>query len=342
MEDVSLADVIRQYVPLPPVPSGKGWYPVLHKCDHGKKGPRAGFKFDGDTVAFHCFNCFLKAVYDPNDMGREGQSLLSRNMRQVLADFDVPEEEWQAVLLSKMGARWDGKTTPNDEMVVRTSIEPSEIPLPGTFYPLMEADSSDKWATIARYYLEDRLIDPNSYPFMLAKNTDIPHLKKWFKRIIIPIYKDQKLIFYTGRDLTEKAIKKYESPSVSRDRVIYGFDKLFTSTDQPLYVTEGWFDAFNIGGVALFGNEISDTKIKILNRSPRLKVYIPDQFGNGFQAAKQALDAGWSVSTPDIGHCKDISSAIQKYGVLYVLNTLAQHTASGFSGETNARVYCKE
>jgi hypothetical protein len=315
---------------------------VLHTaCDHGKKGPRAGFRFDGDAVAFHCFNCPLKAVFDPNEAGREGQPLISKNMQHVLADFNIPEDEWQRVLFSVMKQRDAGFTANAIDSKPVESIEPMEIPLPETFYPLADADPDDKWAMIARYYLEDRNIDPSSYPFMLSTKTDIPHLKKWFGRVIIPVYKNEKLIYYTGRDLTGKAIKKYESPAVSRDRVIYGFDRLFENTEMPLYIVEGWFDAVVIDGIAIFGNEISPTKMKWINRSRRKKVYIPDQFGNGFQAAKQAIDAGWSISTPDFGDCKDVSAAVNKYGKLYVFQTLAQHTASGFEAELNARMYCK-
>jgi hypothetical protein len=341
MEDVTLEQLLRQYVQLPSVPSGTGWYPVLHVCDHGKKGPRAGFKFDGDTVAFHCFNCGLAAVYDPKHRGREGQPLISKKMRQILEDFNIPQDEWQQVLFSALKDRDAGPMAATSSKPVQ-SIEPIEVPLPETFYPLSEADPEDKWAMIARYYLEERSIDPSSYPFMLSRRTDVPHLKKWFGRVIMPIYKDGKLIYYTGRDLTGKALKKYESPAISRDRVIYGFDKLFEDNDLPLYIVEGWFDAFVIDGVAIFGNEFSSTKIKWLNRSRRQKVYIPDQFGDGFRAAKQAIDAGWSISTPDFGDCKDVSAAVQKYGKLYVLRTLAQHTASGFEAELNARMYCKQ
>lgn len=339
METVTLEQLIRQYVQLPPVPSGTGWYPVLHKCDHGKKGPRAGFKFDGETVAFHCFNCGLAAVYDPSHKGHEGQPLMSPKMEQVLTDFDVPTTDWNRVLFSGFQLRNSGQTLEHQPQ--KSQIEPIELPLPETFYPLAEAD--DKWAEIARYYLKDeRGIDPSSYPFMLSKQTSIPHLKKWFGRVIIPIYKNNKLIFYIGRDLTGKATKKYESPAVSRDRVIYGFDKLFVDADQPLYVVEGWFDAHVIGGVAILGNELSQSKINWLNRSPRKKVYVPDQFGDGIGGAKQALEAGWSISTPEIGSCKDLNEAVCKYGKLYVLQTLIDQTStSTFDANIKLNVFCK-
>jgi hypothetical protein len=340
METVTLEQLIRQYVHLPPVASGTGWYPVVHtQCDHGKKGPRAGFKFENNTVAFHCFNCGLAAVYDPTHKGREGQLLLSPKMEQVLTDFNVPQSEWNRVLFSSFQLKHSGQLPEQHEHKIQ--IEPIELPLPETFYPLADAD--DKWAEIARYYLADlRGIDPDGYPFMLSKRTDIPHLKKWFGRVIIPIYKDNKLIFYIGRDLTEKAVKKYESPAVSRDRVIYGFDKLFANTSQPLYVVEGWFDAYAVDGVAVLGNEISQSKINWLNRSPRKKVYVPDQFGDGIRGAEQAVEAGWSISTPEIGDCKDLSDAVQKYGKLYVLQTLASQTStSEFDAKVKMNIFCK-
>lgn len=343
MEPVSLEQIIRQYVQLPTVPSGTGWYPVLHKCDHGKKGPRAGFKFDGDTVAFHCFNCGLAAVYDPENKGREGQPLISPKMVEVLEDFGIPKEEWKPILFTALRNR-DKGTTSQSTTTQQISIEPMELPLPETFYPLNEASDDDKWAEIARYYLMDeRGVNPSSYPFMLSKKTDVPHLKKWFGRVIIPVYKDGKLIYYSGRDLTEKAVKKYESPAVSRDRVLFGFDKLFENSDLPLYIVEGWFDAFVVDGVAIFGNEISDTKIKWLNRSRRKKVYVPDQFGDGILAAKQAVSAGWQISTPDIGNCKDLNEAVLKYGKLYVMQTLMENTSvSEFDALTRLGVYCKK
>ena len=336
-EGTTLEQVIRQYVELPPTPSMTGWFPVLHSCDHGHKGKRAGFKFDGDVVAFHCFNCQLKAVFDPNNI-EDGRSPISDGMNQVLQDFHVPKEEIQKVIFATLKQQ---KDTQHPSTTTK-STEPPEIQLPSIFYPLAEAKPNDKWALLARYYLEDRGIDPSSYPFFMSERTDIVRLKKWFGRVIIPIYKHNKLIFYIARDLTEKAIKKYESPSVSRESVIYGYDELFKHTDLPLYITEGWFDAFPLDGVALIGNEISDTKIEIINRSRRQKVYIPDQFGNGFIAAKTAIDAGWSVSTPDFGACKDVSAAVQKYGKMYVIQTLVENTSSGFEAELKARVYCKK
>ena len=70
-------------------------------------------------------------------------------------------------------------------------------------------------------------------------------MRKWLKRIIIPMYKNSNLIFYQGRDLSGTAQKKYQSPSTDAAKVLYGFDNLHNyKVNEPLYVVEGWFDAF--------------------------------------------------------------------------------------------------
>lgn len=338
MDAVSLEEIIRRYIQLPPTPAGTGWYPVLCKVcnDHGRKGPRAGFRFDGEKVAYHCFNCGHACVFDA-----EQHRSLSTKMQQVLNDFGVPENEWQQVLFTALAKRNEGGATQQAAPQSR-NIEPVEIPLPDIFYPLADAEDDDKWAEIARYYLlEERGIQPSSYPFLLSKRSDDQRLKKWFGRVIIPIYKDGKLVFYQGRDLTGKAQKKYESPAVTRERVLFGFDKLFDESDISVYIVEGWFDAFVIDGVALLGNEISDIQAEWLNRSRKKKVYIPDRFGDGKRGAERALELGWHISTPDIGGCKDMNQAVKRYGKLYVMKSIVDNTSDGFEAMTKLGVYCR-
>lgn len=337
---MKLEDVIRRYIPLPPVPTGGGWYPVLCKVcnDHGRKGPRAAFKFEGDAVAYHCFNCGpdMNTVYDPDEY-----SNMPKKMKKVLRDFGIPDTEWQEVVFSNLGKQ--GKS-PDIELKIAKKIEPEEIKLPEEFYLLADAAEDDKWAEVARWYLtEERGVDPDSYPFMLVKKSDDPFMKKWHGRLVIPAYKDGKLIFFQGRDLTGKKMKKYESPAVPKDKVLYGYDKLFNHSDAPLYIIEGFFDAHAVDGVAILGNTITEAQIAQLNRSPRKKVYIPDRSGDGQQTAEQALDLGWSISTPDVGQSvKDMSDAVHKYGKMYVLKTIADNTADGFTARARLGVYCEQ
>jgi hypothetical protein len=60
MKIPTLEEVIRNNIQISNIPSSKGFYPVLCKIchDHGRKGLRAGFKFNDDgSVGYNCFNC---------------------------------------------------------------------------------------------------------------------------------------------------------------------------------------------------------------------------------------------------------------------------------------------
>ncbi len=342
MDVVSLEQIIKQYINLPPNETGTGWYPILCKVcnDSGRKGPRAGFKFDNEKVAYHCFNCGHATVYDPTT-----HKDMPEKMVQVLNDFGVPEDQWKQVLLSGLINR-DKGATKSTSTPQFTSIEPLVVSLPSHFYPLAEAAPNDKWAEIAKDYLEhDRAVDPNSYRFMLAHKTGDKVLDRWFGRIIIPIYKDNQVIFFIGRDLTGKNPKKYLSPSFSKEKVLYGFSELFRQTEEPLYIVEGWFDAHVINGVAILGNEISTAQATWLNKSYRKKVYIADRQGNGRQTADQALELGWSIATPGFNtwadEVKDLNDAVKKFGKVYVMKAIADSIATGFTAQTNLGFYCK-
>jgi hypothetical protein len=341
MNILSLEDIVRRYINLPSHASGTGWYPILCKVcnDSGKKGARAGFKFDNNKVCYHCFNCGHATVYDS-----DSQKNMPEKMQTVLKDFNVPEDEWKQVLLTGLANRDKGIISGSNPSLnsLQINIEPTAISLPEHFYLLADASPNDKWAQLASAYLEhERSVDPNSYPFMLARKQDNPELNHWFKRIIIPIFKDQDPIFYIGRDLSGKQQRKYLSPSYSKDKILYGFSELFRQTEEPLYIVEGWFDAFVINGVAILGNEISEVQSIWLNKSRRNKIYIPDRIGDGWVAGEKALKLGWQISTPDIANCKDINEAVTKYGRMFVMKSIADNTTSDrFTAEVKLAKYC--
>lgn len=335
MNTNTLQDLIRQNVKLG-AKNIKGWEPCVHKgCDHGKKGPRAAFLFEGNSVTFHCFNCSIVTGYDP-----EKNSTMPKKMQQVLQDFGIQDDEWQHIIFANYNKQKSSSPNKQQKQII---LEPTPITFPDTFYYLKDAVDGDKWAIIARDYLiHDRKIQPDEYPFLLSKKTTDAKLKKWFGRLIIPIFKNNHLVFYQGRDLTNKQLKKYESPPISKNNVLYGYEKLFETTDSPLYIVEGWFDAFSIDGIAILGNELSIEQISWINKSSRPKVYIPDRTGDGYNVATKALEQGWYISTPDIGReCKDMNDAVKRYGKLYVLKTLSDNVSSGYEALIKLGIYCE-
>lgn len=335
IESKTLREVIEHHIRLGRK-NGAGWYPVLCKVcnDHGKKGPRAAFRFDGPTVGYNCFNCGHTAIFDPSE-----NKHMTEKMKTVLHAFNIPEEDWQAVIFTALST--DYSTFAHKKL--ERDLEPNEISLPDYFYKLTD-DKNDEWAQYAIEYLsKDRLIDWTTYPFYLAKISDNPTSKRWYGRLIIPIYKQEKLIFYQGRDLTDTRPQKYLNLNIVRDNVLYGYDFIEENTTDPLYITEGWFDAFLMRGVAVFGRKMAENQIKWLNKSRREKVVIPDRTGRGYQLAEQGLQLGWKVSIPDVGEdIKDVSDSVHRYGMLYTKFSLAQHTYTGFEAEVRVKMLLKE
>jgi DNA primase len=177
--------------------------------------------------------------------------------------------------------------------------------------------------------------------FYLSQGNTTEVEKKWYGRLIIPFYRDNKLIFYQGRSLNEST-RRYINSTVSNDAVIlYNYKELTRNVDDPLFITEGFFDAYHLNGVAINGNELSPKKITVINQSRRRKIYIPDRYGNGKQAAFNAIEAGWDIAIPDIGDCKDINQAVVRFGLLYVYKSLMCNIKSGFNAKVAVNTLCK-
>lgn len=333
---MSLEQLIRQYVRLSQ-PNKKGWCACVHAgCDHGNKGPRAAFIFNGEITTFNCFNCGTGITYNP-----EIETTLPDKMAEILTDFGIQKNEWEKVVFHHFleHAQNGPKHTKRLE---QQSMEPDLVPLPAFFY-LLQDDPNDELSQHAIAYLvEERRVDPLGYPFLLSRLTNDPESVKWYGRLIIPIFKNDELIFWQGRDLTGKAQKKYLSVNVPRENVLHGFEYLFTDIESPLYITEGWFDAYHVNGVAVFGSKMTANQIKWLNQSPRMKVVIPDRLGDGHLLAEQAISLGWSVAIPDCGqNIKDVNDCVNKYGLVYTLRTLKENTLSGFEAEMRVKLYCE-
>lgn len=330
----NLESLIRSYASISNHPSSNGWfYTTCPVCRDHK--PRAGFKFIGDDqVVYHCFNeKTCGGGYNPS----ETAGFMSRNMRHVLDCFGVPKSEYQQVIFDNVKRFGDAPIVTGEE----TSKEerdygPVPLQLPDHFVPLKEFKG--ELSELAKLYLEERKIDWTSYPFYLStgKSTTDLKAKEWVCRLIIPAYKNNKVIYYQGRDLLEdKTRKKYLSCSSPYEKVFYFHDELYNRTSLPLFVVEGFFDALLLRGnaVSCMSSNLTEYQIKYLNLCSRDKVIIPDLTGNGVELAEQALEQGWSISIPYFKNCKDINDAVKKYGRLYVIDEIMRNIKNDFEAE---------
>lgn len=332
--------VIRQYVPLPARPSAKGWLGVnCRVCnDHGKKGTRGGFHFR-DGMGYNCFNCGHTASFT------NGQyEMPSDELKTVFTAFGIPDDVWNSLIMETLQNRNSGQLEFHKKLVKQNTFEPKIIELPKFFVHLQDLPETAPIRELAELHLkEDRRIDPSSYPFMIGmKDSNDPYSFAWAKRLIIPIFdRGGRPIFFQGRDLLGTSNSKYKSCSAERENVLYGMKEIYTHANTPLFVVEGFFDAFHINGVATLGRQLTEGMKYHLGKSVRDKVVIPDRTGNGEELALAALRMGWKVSTPDFGDCKDVTDAVVRYGKLYTMKTILDNIHSGFGAEVHVRMYCK-
>lgn len=322
----TLRQVIEQHLPTSAHTNHKGWCNVVCRIcnDHGNKGARAAFRWEDDAVGYNCFNCNHATKFDPAT-----DDHMPPKMIELFQAYGIADVDWLPFV------RFDREKAQRQSQQY-TSIVPTTIPIPNFFIPLQNDDSD--WSNYAIQYLKDRNVNWQDQPFYLCDKSN----KEWYGRIVVPVYHNNNLIYYFGRDLTDKHKLKYKNAHTTDPGILFGYHNINNQTKDPIYICEGWFDAYPIKGVAVFKNKLSESQIKWLNRSNRQKVVIPDQYGNGSQLAQQAISLGWDVSFPFIdSDVSDVSSGISKYGLLWVLKSIRDNTKTGFDAQLNIQVYCK-
>lgn len=142
-------------------------------------------------------------------------------------------------------------------------------------------------------YLSARGID-----FNIARSLGMKYLEKgdvngtpFFKRLMIPVYENNKLLSYEGRDITGTSKKKVLYPSGSSVNTLFNIDKLDVS--QPIYVVEGIMDLsvlrsddYFLNSTSIFGSSPTRRKALLLNKFKEI-VWIPDNDNAGFESVKK-------------------------------------------------------
>ena len=309
--------------------SAKGWERCIHStCDHGKKGPRAAFMFTHDKITFNCFNCGTSAVLNMT----EAKTIPSK-FKEVLNDFGMSKKKIDEINFQLLQANGNTAIKKNGKIVKPVSIVPKPIALPSDFV-MLEDNIDTEVGQLAIAELARRKIKHTDYPFMLCIKGSSIRRCAWEKRLVIPYFKGDDLIFYQAQDLTKKADSKYlNAPDkvIDRSKILSNYDVIAEKSTAPIYVVEGFYDAYHLNGVAIFGNRVKDHQQSWLNRSYRDKVYVPDRSGDAAIAANWCLDNGWKVSVPYgnlESNIKDVSDMIAAYGRLYTLKLIKEHTST--------------
>lgn len=306
-----LGDLIRERVQLGRL-SGTGFYE--HKCRLcNDRSARAGWKIEPDQVFYSCFNCHFRASYE------EGTGKFNRWMRELLHANGIIENDLHSITASlffNRAERTDKEITLDSLQKVK--LHTPEVSFPDRTLQLGSAGHDDFQEPLIQYLL-DRRVDPLKFYFSL----DPSHLR----RVIIPFWRDQKLIYWQSRSIDREAKPRYRNCSASKDAIIYGYDKLFEYSDAPLFVSEGAFDAEVIDGICILGSSLNAAKVEILQKTRRRIIFVIDRDSNGADLGDEVIKQGWELTFVD-SRADDVNDSVQKFGKLYTLYSLMKNATT--------------
>lgn len=277
--------------------------------DHSE---RAGFKFDGSVVGYNCFNCGAKFVFE------EGSTDAGKNTRRILEAYGITREELNEVCGSAFFKKNnEAKEITMEALKPQIKLFTPTIELPPNSYPL-GSDFADELQAPLIEYLVNRCIDP------LEVNAHFSTDPKFLNRVIIPCMREGRVIYWQARTILKDVKPRYASPSISKEAVLWGYDNLWKNYDEPLFVTEGIFDAACINGAALLGSKLNESKLEVFRRCKRRKIVVVDRDANGGALAELALAEGWEITFVSQG-VADVNQSVQKYGRLLTIWTLLKN-----------------
>jgi hypothetical protein len=302
LEQKTLASIIQERVTLGNI-SPTGFYnlrcPVCN--DHSERG---GFKFDGDTTGYSCWNCNSKFKYE------EGTGKLSKNAKDILEAFGITREVLRELTSSIFLKPTEDKTI-SLEAVTKVKLHTPEVAFPDRTKPLLSEGHEGLQEPLIEYLIA-RKIDPLEHSFYFSLDP------KMLRRVIIPYWRDGKLIYWQARSIDPDVKPRYKNCEVSKDAVIFGYNSLHSYEAAPLFVTEGVFDALMINGICILGSTLNVAKIEILKRTKRRLIG---------ELGKAVLENGWELTFVDI-RAQDINDSVVKFGLPYTAYSLLKNATT--------------
>ena len=308
-----ITDTIRLHLPAKRKQTPSGWISFNAPCC-GEKRQRGGLIFNqGDAVSYHCFNCGFKASWQP---GRTISAKMNKLMKYLnMSDDTISQLRLEALKLNESDNVQIKNIIPTfDERAL--PMDAKSLEEWSTWIELQGWENTDQELINAFCYLRNiRGLDPYCYPFYWTNKIGFKN------RIIIPFYKDGKVVGYTAR-ATNDAKPKF----ISEQQPGYVFNLDRQANDREfVIVCEGPFDAISIDGCAILGAEIKDSQNYLLKQLGKEIILVPDRDHEGPRTVEQALEYGWSVSMPSWPHgVKDVNDAVVKLGRLAALWLIVQ------------------
>ena len=310
-----VSDTITAHLPGKRKTTPSGWTSFNAPCCHhngdsADKRGRGGLISEGDTVSYHCFNCGYKASWQP---GRP----VSYKLRKLLQWLNCSDDTITKLTFDVM------RVNEGVEVAERKIELPTfeTVPLPPDAVKITDIKDFNKFSMAILEYMSSRQLNLDDTDYYWS-----PSLA-YRDRLIIPFYYEKRIVGWTAR--TVAADKKPKYLTETQPGFVYGLDeqgynKVF------VILCEGQVDAIHIDGCALGGSEINDAQALLLNRLNKDVIVVPDRDKAGSKLVEQAIELGWHVSLPDWDlDINDVGDAVQRYGRLYTLYSIANAAESG-------------
>lgn len=153
-------------------------------------------------------------------------------------------------------------------------VRPKRTPAEKTMFP---SGTSETLLPIHEKFLVSRGYDP----VIIQRKYDVmgvgPTLDDWKFRLLIPVYMNQTLQTYVGRDTTSKAEVKYQNAPIEKS-VLQAKSSIYNLDNSKNYaiIVEGILDAWRIGdgAIATFGTQYTIDQLHIIATKKYEKVFV--------------------------------------------------------------------
>jgi len=187
---------------------------------------------------------------------------------------------------------WDRKFEERIEDVfkgvfLKRNDDSGVVTLPENYVPLYERLSKEDIVGAARYLRCRGVSDSDIIKHKIGYC--IRGMYAW--RIIIPVYMEGNLVYYTGRWFAQRQIsKKYLNPAIKKNSVIFNYDSIKEGSQ--VVICEGMFDAMKGGDgyIAILGKAMSTDQKRLLYRKKPSSVVVfldPDAEDQAMNLAKE-------------------------------------------------------
>jgi len=309
-----VSDTITAHLPGKRKTTPSGWTSFNAPCCHhngdsADKRGRGGLISEGDTVSYHCFNCGYKASWQP---GRP----VSHKLRKLLQWLGCSDDTITKLTFDVM------RINEGVEVAERKIELPTfeTVPLPPDAVKIADITEFNKFSIAVLEYMAARDLNLDDTDYYWS-----PSLA-YRDRLIIPFYYEKRIVGWTARTIAADKKPKYlmeVQPGFVYGLDEQGYNKVFA------IVCEGQVDALHVDGCALGGSEINDAQALLINRLNKDVIVVPDRDKAGSKLVEQAIELGWQVSLPNWDmDINDIGDAVQRYGRLYTLYSIASAAES--------------